>query len=85
MNEKEMYAVQDDCLISIEDGKPVRAKHLGVLPPWRAVLIGRVAERAGVPLEGGTIAELVAEAKRVGGEGTLVWPPKKVSQELQGL
>jgi hypothetical protein len=69
-----MYAEQDCCLIAIEDGNPVPAKSLAKLPPWRAVLIARVAKRADVPLEGGTLEELVAEAKRVGGEGDLVWP-----------
>jgi hypothetical protein len=68
---------QDNCLIAIEDGKPVPARYLGALPPWRAVLIARVAERANVPLEGGTVEELRAEAHRVGGEGTLVWPLRK--------
>lgn len=69
-----MYADQDNCLIAIEDGLPVPARALSRLPPWRAVLIGRVAKRAGVPLEGGTVEELLLEASRVGGEGVLVWP-----------
>jgi hypothetical protein len=69
-----IYAKQDMCLIAITDGKPVPKGPLGALPPWRAVLIARVAERAGVPLEGGTLEDLIAEAKRVGAEGELIWP-----------
>lgn len=65
------YAAQDDCLIAIEDGRPVPAGKLGALPPWRAVLIARVAARAGVPLERGTVEQLRAEAADVGGEGSL--------------
>jgi hypothetical protein len=68
-------AAQDVCLIAITDGQPVPAASLGQLPPWRAVLIARVAERAGIPLEGGSVAQLRAEAARVGGAGQLTWPP----------
>jgi hypothetical protein len=71
---EEIYTAQDICLIAIEDGNPVPARHLRTLPPWRAVLIARVAERASVPIEGGTVEELRLEAYRVGAEGTLIWP-----------
>lgn len=67
---------QDHCLIAIEDGEPLSARAIAQLPPWRAVLIARVADKAGIPLEGGTLEQLVAEARRVGGEGTLTWPPR---------
>jgi hypothetical protein len=70
-----LHALQDRCLIDIEDGRPLRADVLQHLPPWRAVLLARVAERAGIPLEGGTVEQLRAEAARVGGDGTLTWPP----------
>lgn len=69
--EQDVYGWQDDCLIAIEDGNPLRTDRLMKLPPWRAVLVARVAERAGVPLEQGTVAQLIAEARAVGGEGTL--------------
>lgn len=69
--EQDVYGWQDDCLIAIKDGSPLRADRLLRLPPWRAVLVARVAERAGVPLERGTVAQLTAEARAVGGDGTL--------------
>lgn len=69
-----VYQKQDVCLIAIERGTPVPARILADLPPFRATLIAGVAERAGVPLEGGTYNELRLEASRVGGEGELVWP-----------
>lgn len=69
-----MMREQDQCLIAITDGRPLPAASIAQLPPWRAVLIARVADKAGIPLEGGTLDDLVAEASRVGGEGDLVWP-----------
>jgi hypothetical protein len=68
-------ALQDLCLIAITDGQPLPTRAIAGLPPWRAVMLARVAEKAGVPLEDGTLERLVAEAVRVGGEGRLVWPP----------
>lgn len=68
-------ALQDRCLIAITDGRPLPADALQQLPPWRAVLLARVAERAGIGLEGGTLGQLVGEAQRVGGYGELTWPP----------
>ena len=70
-------ALQDLCLIAITDGKPLPARAIAGLPPWRAVLLGRVANKAGIPIQGGTLEQLVEEARRVGGEGVLVWPPRK--------
>jgi len=72
---KSIDAWQDECLIAITDGYPLPARAVAALPPWRAVLVGRVAEKAGIPIEGGTLEQLVAEARRVGGEGALTWPP----------
>lgn len=69
--DQDIYGWQDDCLIAIEDGNPLRADRLLKLPPWRAVLVARVAERAGVPLERGTVVQLIAEAREVGGDGEL--------------
>ena len=60
-----MHADQDDCLIAIEDGRPVPVRALSRLPPWRAVLVARVAERAGVPLELGSLGQLVSEQDRL--------------------
>ncbi|MGH8921886.1 MAG: hypothetical protein ACRD0H_26685 [Actinomycetes bacterium] len=62
---------QDDCLLAVEDGKPVPAGPLGHLPPWRAVMVARIAAKAGVPLERGTVGQLAAEARAVTGSGTL--------------
>lgn len=70
-NRTNMYAVQDDCLISIEDGEPIRTASLLRLPPWRAVLVARMGQKAGVPLEQGTVEQLIAEAWEAGGNGTL--------------
>jgi hypothetical protein len=67
----ELLANQDDCLLAIEDGRPVPAAKLANLPPWRAVMVARIAARAGIPLERGTLGQLHAEARRVGGNGTL--------------
>lgn len=61
----------DDILIGITDGKPVATAALQVLPPWRAVLLARVADKAGIGLERGTLAQLVAEARAVTGTGVL--------------
>jgi hypothetical protein len=74
--ERSMDAWQDECLIAITDGFPLPARALAALPPWRAVLVARVAAKAGISIEGGTLDELVGEAIRVGGEGALVWPPQ---------
>jgi len=70
----DMSAQQDHCLIAITDGRPVPSADLYALPPWRAVLIAGVAERAGVPLEHGTVQALREQARRVGGDGVLVRP-----------
>lgn len=61
----DIYAAQDDCLIAITDGRPLPADALSALPPWRAVLCARVAAKAGVGLERGTLEQLVSEAEAV--------------------
>lgn len=66
-----MLQNQDDCLIAIEDGKPVPTRKLAALPPWRASMIAHIAEKAGVSLEDGTAAQVHAEARQVGGAGAL--------------
>lgn len=72
-----VLANQDDCLIAITDGKPVPTRKLRALPPWRAVLIARVAAKAGIPLEHGTLDALIAEAQEVGGDGSLRPAPEE--------
>lgn len=77
---QDMYAVQDDCLIAIEDGDPLPSVKLRQLPPWRAVLVARVAQRAGIPLEHGSLEQLIAEARKVTGSGRLgAWWETKIS------
>lgn len=72
-----LMAAQDACLIAITDGAAtLPSDRLVELPPWRAVLVARVAARAGVGLAGGTLRELVEMASAVGGEGRLTWPPQ---------
>lgn len=66
-----LWAAQDDLLIAIEDGSPLPTTRLKALPPWRAVMLARVAARAGVGLEEGTLDQLAAEAREVKGDGTL--------------
>lgn len=62
---------QDDCLIAITDERPLPVKALQALPPYRAVLLTRVAYQAGGCLEFGSLEDLIAEADAVGGDGTL--------------
>lgn len=67
----EMYAAQDDCFFAIVEGRPMPARSLKQLPPWRAVMLAEVAARAGVGLELGTLAQLTAEAAAAGATGKL--------------
>jgi hypothetical protein len=59
--------MQDDCLIALENGDPLPTAALQALPPWRAVMLARIAVAlGGVPaLEHGTLAQLETEAKAV--------------------
>jgi DNA-binding transcriptional MerR regulator len=75
----EIEELQDLCLIAITDGKQLPARAIAELPPWRAVMLARVAHKASIPIEGGTLEQLVDEARRVGGEGKLTWPPAEAS------
>jgi hypothetical protein len=68
---RDIYGVQDDLLISIEDGKPLASSKLQRLPPWRAVMVARLAEKAGIAMEQGAVSQIVAEARAVGGDGVL--------------
>lgn len=76
----DLLADQDDCLIAISDGKSPSKRALYSLPPWRAVLIARVAVRAGVMTEE-EVREMVEQARRVGGEGTLVLTENTTSKQ----
>lgn len=67
----DIYSFQDDLLIAIQDGEPLKTEILRKLPPWRAFLIACVADKAGTGLEHGTLDQLNAEAKAVTGAGTL--------------
>lgn len=68
----EVFALQDDCLIAISEGKQIPAEKLRQLPPWRAVLIARVGESgySGIS-DGTTIDELINEAVSARGQGKL--------------
>jgi hypothetical protein len=68
---RRMMDLQDDCLIAMSRGHPLPVHKLQGLPPWRAVLIARVAAKAGIPLEHGSLEQLVAEARKVTGSGKL--------------
>ncbi len=61
---------QDDCLIAITDGKPLPQRSLRALPPLRAVMIARVAVKAGV-MPQSELDDLIKEARLVGGDGRL--------------
>lgn len=66
----DLIGLQDDCLIAIQDGRPIPEQSLRLLPPWRAVLMADVAVRAGCfPAE--AAASLRQEAIEIGGTGTL--------------
>lgn len=69
-NIPELLGCQDACLIAICDGKKPPLLQLKSLPPWRAVLIGRVALQAGLMTDE-EVHNLVEEAKIVGGSGKL--------------
>lgn len=68
--QREIYYTQDDCLVDIADGKQINETKLRKLPPWRAVLIGQVAVRAGAMTQE-AYDNLKAQATEVGGEGKL--------------
>lgn len=69
-SQREIYYVQDDCLIDIADGKKINEAKLRLLPPWRAVLMALVAVKAGAMTEE-AYENLKNDATIVGGEGTL--------------
>jgi hypothetical protein len=68
--QREIYFIQDDCLIDIADGKKINETKLRKLPPWRAVLIAKVAVQAKAMTQE-AYDKLVDQAAEVGGEGRL--------------
>lgn len=62
---------QDVCMIAMESERPLPTGALSSLPPWRAVMLARIAAAAGIGLEAGTLDQLVAEAREVTGAGKL--------------
>lgn len=60
---------QDEVLLSITEGHLNHAA-LRLLPPWRAVILARVALKAGVMYRA-DCDDLVREAALVGGDGEL--------------
>lgn len=70
MVSQELFNNQEDCLLAISDGKPLPLDKLLALPPWRAVLIARIAVRAHV-FSQFSLDVLVDNARRVGGNGDL--------------
>jgi hypothetical protein len=73
MSRDDLIAAMDDCLIAITDGKEIPEPRLRSLPPWRAVLIARVAVKAHAYRQEALDA-LTVEATRVGGNGSLGAP-----------
>jgi hypothetical protein len=68
---RDIYRAQDDCLIKIADGDPIRTKDLQRIPPLRALLLARIAKAANTNLEQGTFKQLADEAIAVGNDGKL--------------
>lgn len=68
----QLLADQDDCLLAITAGKPIPSDRLRRLPPWRAVMIARVAAKAGITVGDGSTAEsLVGETLALNGAAHL--------------
>jgi hypothetical protein len=67
-----IHAAQDRVLIAISTGK-MDFESLRSLPPWRAVLLARVACKAGVMTRADRDA-LIKEARDIGGNGKLHTP-----------
>lgn len=71
---RKLVAAMDNCLLAVTDGKPVPTAALSDLPPYRALMLARVAEKAGIPLQDGTVDQMKAAARTVtGGAGPGWW------------
>jgi hypothetical protein len=66
----DIILLMDVVLIAITDHKKIPMDRLRELPPWRAVLMARVAEIAGA-MTRAEVDDLVREAREVGGAGHL--------------
>lgn len=66
----EQAGAQDDCLLAMGDGHQLNEAILRRLPPWRAVMIARAARRANC-YTAARLEKLEADARRIGGDGTL--------------
>lgn len=64
---------QDDCLTKMENGLRPPNNVLYKLPPWRAVMIARIAHNMGV-MSTEEVYALIDQAKAVGGDGQLTEP-----------
>lgn len=61
--DSKMQANQDNCLLNMEAGLTPSMMALTSLPPWRAVMIARIAERCGIMTED-EVAALVEGGKK---------------------
>jgi hypothetical protein len=67
----EIVAAQDHILRGLIGPRPwLDQRTLRRLPPWRAVLMARIAHKAGL-MDRRAMDALIREAELVGGEGTL--------------
>ena len=67
----ELMRWQDTCLIAMSEGRRPPRHAIVALPPWRAVLVARIANQAGF-MSDKELANLVAEAREVTGNGVIV-------------
>ena len=70
-SEGSLWGLQDDVLIGMSSNPPRFSETLcRRLPPWRAVMLARIANSAGL-LSDESLANMVNEAREVGGNGRL--------------
>lgn len=65
-----LMATQDRIMRAITDGEPISRYEFLDLPPWRAVLLARVAYAARA-INPALLDRLTTEARKVGGEGKI--------------
>ena len=70
----ELFAAQDDVLVALTTNPPRLGQEeraaMRTLPPWRAVMMARLAVSCGV-MDRAELDALIDEAREVGGAGTL--------------
>lgn len=64
-----MFRVQDLCLIAIVDGRTLVADWLDALPPYRAIMLMRIAAAGPGPVTQDDVDTALAKARDVGGGG----------------